>query len=57
MEIKRLETLQKIEIQIDGILKDARHYSAEAKPATKEGGGGRMLIFPPSPLPPSGFAT
>ena len=40
VENRRVETMQNIELQIEGILKDARRYSSEVKPVTKKGGGG-----------------
>ena len=51
VEAKRVETSQNIELQIESILKDARRYSVEVKPATKEGGGGEAINSSPTPTP------
>ena len=48
VETKRAEALQKIELQIESILKDARRYSAETKLASKEGGGVGIVEVSPS---------
>merc|ERR1712082_531213 len=47
VEKKKAEALQKIEQQIETILKDARRY-ADTKQTPKEGGGGRTLEVMPS---------
>ena len=47
VETKRTEALQKIELQIETILKDARRYS-DTKQMVREGGGVRVVDVAPS---------
>ena len=40
VEKRRSEAMENIELRIEGLLKDARRYSAEVKPGVQTGGGG-----------------